>query len=254
MRLLLSLCVASVISALACADDAPAKKQFYELRQYRLKSEEQATELDAYLTKALIPALRRHGSGPIGVFREVKPSDNPVRFVLIPYESADQVALAVPALSKDETYQAAAADYLKKKDAAFTRIRSELLHAFDCMPQLKVPAQTEGNKDRVFEIRIYESATEQLGDLKVEMFNAGEVPIFLDCGIMPVFLGQAVVGDLLPSLTYMTVYDSMEAKAEAWSKFPKHPDWKKLKVVPKYQGTVSKIHKWELVPVEGSQL
>ncbi len=254
MRLLLSFCVAAVTSALVCADDVPTKKQFYELRQYQLKSEGQAAELDAYLTKALIPALRRHGSGPVGVFREIKASENPVRFVLIPYGSADKVAMAVPALSKDKTYQEAAAGYLKKKDAAFTRIRSELLHAFDCMPQLKVPSQTEGNKDRVFELRIYESATEQLGNLKVEMFNAGEVPIFLDCGIMPVFLGQAVVGDLLPSLTYMTVYDSMEAKAEAWSKFPKHPEWNKLKVVPKYKGTVSKIHKWELVPVDGSQL
>ncbi|MFC1758262.1 NIPSNAP family protein [Planctomycetota bacterium] len=254
MRLFLSVCLTVVASTLALADDAPKKKQFYELRQYQLTSDAQDAELDTYLTNALIPALRRHGAGPIGVFREIKPSDHPVRFVLIPYDSADQVAAAVPALKKDDQYQKDAAEYLSKKNAAFKRIRSELLHAFDCMPQLKVPSQTKDDQDRVFELRIYESATEQLGDLKVEMFNAGEVPIFLDCGIVPVFLGQAVVGDLLPSLTYMTVYDSMEAKAEAWSKFPKHPDWKTLSKLPKYKGTVSNIHKWELVPVKGSQL
>jgi hypothetical protein len=243
-----------VMSTLVFSADGDSKKQYYELRQYQLKSEDQSAELDAYLTKSLIPALRRHGSGPVGVFREITPSDSPVRFVLIPYDSAEQVAGSVQALAKDQTYQTAAADYLANKDAAFNRIQSELLLAFDCMPQLKVPQQTENNAARVFELRIYESPTERLGELKVEMFNAGEVPIFLDCGIMPVFMGQAIVGDLLPSLTYMTVYDSMEAKAEAWGKFPKHPDWLTLKDVPKYSGTVSKIHKWELVPVDGSQL
>jgi len=122
------------------------------------------------------------------------------------------------------------------------------------MPRVKIPELTRQNRDRVFELRTYESPTEHLGDLKVEMFNSGEVPIFLDCGILPVFLGQAIVGDLMPSLTYMTVYSSMEAKAKAWGKFPKHPDWLKLKEIPKYKGTVSKIHKWILVPVKGSQL
>ncbi|MCA9211956.1 MAG: NIPSNAP family protein [Planctomycetales bacterium] len=252
MKLFLAVLISTIVGSAAIADDGATKKQFYELRQYQLKSEEEAGKLDTYLAEALIPALRRHGAGPVGIFREIKPSENSVRFVLIPYDSADKVAMAIPALLKDSEYQKVAADYLANKDAAFTRIRTELLHAFDCMPQLKKPKQ--GQNDRVFELRIYESATEQLGDLKVEMFNAGEVPIFLDCGIEPVFLGQAVVGDLMPSLTYMTVYDSMEAKAEAWSKFPKHPDWLKLKDVPKYQGTVSKIHKWELVPVAGSQL
>ena len=35
------------------------------------------------------------------------------------------------------------------------------------------------NKNRVYELRTYESAHEKLGQLKVDMFNNGEVPIFL---------------------------------------------------------------------------
>lgn len=254
MRRFMAACLVMLVSTSVHSNEVDTKKQCFELRQYRLKSNDGAADLDEYLTQALVPALRRHGSGPVGVFREIKTSDTPVRFVLIPYDSIEQVASCSKSLATDEEYQSAAESYLTNDEAVFSRIRSELLVAFDCMPQLKVPEQTKDNSDRVFELRVYESSTERLGELKVEMFNSGEVPIFLDCGIIPVFMGQAVIGDLLPSLTYMTVYDSLEAKAAAWKKFPKHPDWLTLKEVPKYKGTVSKIHKWELVPVEGSQL
>ena len=60
----------------------------------------------------------------------------------------------------------------------------------DCMPLLKVPKNQLENHDRVFELRVYESANERLGDLKVHMFNNGEVPIFLDCGIQPILSGK----------------------------------------------------------------
>ena len=80
------------------------------------------------------------------------------------------------------------------------------------------------------------------------MFNSGEVPIFLDCGIQPVFMGRVLAGPKMPNLTYMTVYDDEARLKEAWSKFGPHPDWKKLSSVAKYKGTVSKIHKKLLSP------
>jgi hypothetical protein len=256
--MLSTLVVATILFTLAftAAADSNEGKQYYELREYRLKSAEAAKQVDAYLTGALVPALSRLGVGPVGVLREIEEKAEPIRFVLISYDSLDHIATAAARLAEDEAYQEAAAEYLSTppEHTPLQRIRSELLVAFDCMPRLIVPELTAQNQDRVFELRTYESPTERLGELKVEMFNAGEVPIFLDCGIIPVFLGQALVGDVTPSLTYMTVYPSMQAKAEAWKKFPVHPDWINLKDVPKYKGTVSKIHKWELVPVEGSQL
>jgi hypothetical protein len=134
------------------------------------------------------------------------------------------------------------------------RIESELLIGFDCWPQVAVSEQAKAQQPRLFELRTYESATEQLGHLKVEMFNSGEVDIFLDCGIDPVFMGQAVIGDKLPNLTYMTVYDNAAARDAAWQKFLAHPDWQTLKAVAKYQGTVSKIHKSDWVPKPYSDL
>ena len=117
-----------------------------------------------------------------------------------------------------------------------------------------MPKQKEDGRARLFELRIYESPTEKFGALKVEMFNSGEVPIFLDSGIMPVFMGQALIGDKMPNLTYMTAYDGEAERKAAWKKFVAHPDWQTLKAVEKYQGTVSTIHKSDWRPKSYSQL
>ena len=44
------------------------------------------------------------------------------------------------------------------------------------------------------------------------------------------------------------------ALAAGWKRFAEHPDWKKLREVKKYIGTVSKIHKSNWEPKPYSQL
>ncbi len=225
--------------------------EYYELSQYQGIDPARMGELDAYFEKALLPALKRQGIENVGVFAESAPAgDKTSMYVLLTLKDAQQVAGYRDALAKDAEFQKAAEAYLATdpKAPVFQRIRSELLLAFDCMPKLKVPAQKQANKDRLFELRVYESSTERMGTLKVEMFNKGEVPIFLDSGIQPVFFGQCVVGDRMPNLTYMTVYDNSEVRDAGWKKFLAHPDWKVLSGVEKYKGTVSKIHKTDLLP------
>ncbi|MEM9646013.1 MAG: NIPSNAP family protein, partial [Planctomycetota bacterium] len=96
--------------------------------------------------------------------------------------------------------------------------------------------------------RLYESANERLAATKVDMFNQGEVPIFLDCGIQPVFIGKCLIGPQRPSLTYLTVYPDDAARLKAWKAFSSHPDWKVLRAKPVYANTVSHIDKLVLTP------
>lgn len=247
------LCVACVSESLA--DHHEGEKQFIELRYYQLKSADAAKATDDYLVKALVPALNRAGSKSVGIFREEEEQIEPIRLVVIAHNTVGDFAAVGKKLVADEAYQSAAAGYLAltKNENPLIRIRSELLHSFDCWPKLKVPAESKLD-GRIFELRIYESSNERMGNLKVEMFNAGEVPIFLDSGVMPVFMGQAIVGDKMPNLTYMTVYKDQAAKDKGWDNFRQHADWKVLSKVEKYKGSVSKIHKLNLVPVKGSQL
>ncbi len=267
------LCLGVPMTArVSAADPANAKnKHVLELRTVTLKNDAAVEAFDKYASEALIPALNRLGIQPVGAFKMTaeqpapaagapKPDASIVQLpkvlLLLPGKDVETIAMANERVAADKQYQAAASEYLKTPSdkPVIDRISSELLISFDSWPQVKVPKQKTENKKRIFELRTYESPTEQLGHLKVEMFNSGEVPIFLACNIQPVFMGQAVIGSVMPNLTYMTCYDDTAELTAAWARFREHPDWKVLKDVPKYQGTVTNIHKSNWEPTSYSQL
>jgi hypothetical protein len=256
-----SICGCVLASKGIAQEKATMEKQVLELRTYTLVDEKAEAKLDEYLESALIPALLRQGLGPIGAFDQSPPaagvdSSEIQVLLLIAGPSVEAIAGAAEKLIGDSDYQSAAADYhnIPAKQPIIKRIRSELLMSFNCWPQVVMPKQKEANSARLFEMRVYESPTEHFGELKVEMFNSGEVPIFLDCKISPVFMGQALIGDMMPNLTYMTVYDDDATRKKCWADFSAHPDWQVLKAVKKYEGTVSKIHKSDWLAKSYSQL
>lgn len=243
--------------------NAENTKQLYEVRRYVLSDVDNFAAVSNYLSKSLKPALNRAGLSPIGLMTNVNDdgsladkTNKPTLAVIIPINEAETIATLNAKVSNDADYLQSADDYLSTpvKSPLVSRIEGELLVAMDCMPELIVPSGSVENDDRVFELRLYESATEKLGNLKVDMFNNGEVPIFYDCGIIPIFIGQAVVGGQTPSLTYLSVYPNDEARLEAWKQFRVHPDWKVLSKEPKYAGTVSRIDKYILRPLSGSEM
>ena len=88
----------------------------------------------------------------------------------------------------------------------------------------------------------------------MQMFNAGEVPIFRRSGLTPVFFGETVIGAGMPSLTYMLVFPDMRARDAAWGVFGRDPEWKSLSGDPQYQDNVSAITDVILQPTAYSQL
>jgi hypothetical protein len=253
------------LTATAAEPDHSMKREYYELRAYRLKAGAGHKLLDAYLEKALIPALNRAGIKPVGVFmqeerKDVAPSnearDNSVLFVLIPHPTLDSVASTVARLNADAQYQQAGAEYLQspKDKPAFDRIDSWLMLAFAGMPKLELAAYSRERKPRMFELRTYESHSEVKALKKVEMFNAGEIDTMREVGLAPVFYGQALAGPNLPHLSYMTSGENDELHQKHWDAFGKHPVWNKLKNDPQYADTVSKITRRFLTPLPYSQI
>jgi hypothetical protein len=137
-------------------------------------------------------------------------------------------------LAADAEFLAKGADFINAPASApaFKRMESSLLLAFQGMPHIETPVQTPG---RVFHLRTYESPSVKTGLKKIEMFNdAGEIKIFREVGLNPVFFGQTLIGTKMPNLTYMLVFkDAAEHKA-AWGKFGAHPEWRRLKGMPEY--------------------
>jgi hypothetical protein len=229
--------------------------EFYELRVYELNDEKQQKLVEDYLENAAIPALNRYGVKPVGVFTELQPIGQTKIFVLITYSSLNQFNDIERKLDNDSDYKIRAVSYLNApaESPAYGRIQSSLLKAFKNMPHLVVPA----TKDRIFELRQYQSASEAAGKKKIEMFNdEGEIDIFKRLGFNPVFWGETIIGPLRPNLTYMVTFDDLEAKAAHWKAFGSDVQWKKISSVPDYADAllVNKITSILLKPVHFSQV
>ena len=230
-------------------------REYYELRTYTLANEAQQQLVEDYYKNAAIPAYNKIGSKHIGVFTEMKPEGQTKIYVLIPYNSIDDFAGSAAKLAKDSSYLKAADAYLNAPATApaYQRIESALFEAFQKFPALKISA----GKPRMFELRRYESPSEVAGKKKIEMFNdAGEINIFLQKGLTPVFFGESIVGENRPNLTYMLQFDDMANHDTAWKAFGTSDEWNKLKSIPEYADAkiISKITATFLVPAAYSQI
>lgn len=234
------------------------KSEYYELREYTFKTEEQQTLTETFWQNAGLAAYNRLSSRPVGLFREVTPTGAVSKLiVLIPFKSLKEFTEVQDKLARDSAYQNNGAAYLKAdaKNPAYERIQSSLLVAFDSIPKLEIPKAAAKNETRIFELRRYESATEYAGKQKVKMFNSGgEIAIFRKSGIIPVFFGETLIGEKRPNLTYMCTYKDMEERGRVWKNFSNDPEWKTLSKLPEYANTVSTITATFLTPLAFSQI
>jgi hypothetical protein len=248
--------VATLCSAAAglTADPKPGAPELYELRTYGLKPAKQPV-LDEYLSKAYLPAAKRHGAGPVGVFAEDAGKDLVRVHVLVVHQSGDGVTALPAKLAGDAEYQAAAATHLgaKAADPVYVRIESSVLAAIAGMPKLERP---DTSKPRLLNLRVYESHNERAAAKKVEMFEKGELAIFRKVGLTPVFFASAVAGAAMPNLTYLLVFPDDAGRQAAWNKFRADPEWLKLKAIPEYadKEIVSKITNKVLTPAAYSEI
>ena len=95
----------------AAGISASTGREFYELRTYTLKNEQQQKLVEDYFKDAAIPALNRLGTKNVGVFTELKPAGQTKLYVLIPYSSLDDFIMVKDKLAKDNVYQEAAKPY-----------------------------------------------------------------------------------------------------------------------------------------------
>ena len=247
--------LAAGASALPFASTAPAQavREYYELRIYELRNGSKRSVVDTYWKDAMIPALNALGVRNVGVFTEMGQPEPPKLYVLLSYTSLDQWTQARQQLEQQPSYQRNSTAYFEQgtpESPNFMRYESSLMYAFEGLPQMKVPEQTE----RIFELRIYESFDEDAARRKVAMFNDDELAIFDATGLHTVFFGETLIGDKLPQLTYMLVFDDMAERDQNWQAFIEHPDWQRVSQLPEYADSVSRVNRTFLVPTDYSQV
>ncbi|MGA9585316.1 MAG: NIPSNAP family protein [Terracidiphilus sp.] len=228
-------------------------REFYQLRRYALQSGPQAAMTEKYISEALIPALAKR-AGPVGAFRLDIGPETPTFYVLIPILAPAMAGALELELAQDADYVKAAEPFWIAPEAspAFLRIDSSLLVAFDGWPRITPPAKAK----RIFQLRTYESPSYRDHVLKVQMFHSGEFEIFRNAGFQMVFFGDTLIGQRMPSLTYMLSFaDSADLDAK-WNVFRNDPAWKKLSADPRFafEAIVSNITNLVLSPLAASQV
>ncbi len=219
-------------------------KEFYQIKIYSLKNNEQVARVDSFLRTAYLPAVHRLGIQKTGVFKPIANDTATVKkiYVWIPFKTLKQFEKTTAQLEKDETYLTEGKSFLQAdfNNAPFVRVESVLLHAFDKQPKYEIPNLQSSVTDKVYELRSYESATDYLFAGKVRMFNAGgETALFKRLGFNAIFYASVISGAQMPNLVYMTSFENMEQRNAHWKTFGSDPEWKTLSALPEYKNTVS---------------
>ncbi len=236
------------------AGAAAGNREFIELQYYHFASADKRIQYDAFMAGAAVPALNRLGIDRVGVFENTDGKDQTL-YVVMPHASLASFATATRRLMADEQFLAAGKDVLGcgKKDPVYQRFVTCLMASFDAVPKLEPPAEKKDT--RLFQLRIYESHNVERALKKIAMFNeGGEVALFREAGMNPVFFGETLAGTKMPNLTYMITFDDEAAQKAGWKKFISGDGWKKLKSDPAYKDTVSNITNLVLKPTPASQL
>lgn len=231
-------------------------QQYLEWIKYTLPGGSNKGRVEKYYRDAAIPALNKLGINNVGVFNVMYGPNSPSLYVLIPHDSMESLMTYQQKLLDDSTYLNAAKDFNESdiSNPAYLRIEKSLMLAFAGMPKVESPAISIGAQ-RILEVRIYESHNYIKAQKKIDMFNnAGEIQVFRDTGLTPVFFGETLFGELMPNLTYMVAFKDMKARNENWDKFRTSDGWAAIKDLEEYKETVSNITDIILRPAGCSQI
>jgi hypothetical protein len=222
---------AAGLAGAAMAEET-AKSQYFALSYYYMRSGPQVDRTTKYLSDAYLPAAGRAGVKISGFFSPVIGERSPFILSLAVYSSASAIETASMHLAEDKEFQKGWDDYNIIGDPAYTRMETALLRAFDGIPQLIVPPTDAKRAARTFELRTYESPNEKAARRKMKMFEDGEAGVFRRLGMSPVFFGQRIFGQNMPSLTYMLAFDDLASRERLWKDFGADAEWRKLRAQP----------------------
>jgi len=238
-----------------------AQKEFYQLKIYHIKTAQQEEKVDAFLKQAYLPALHRAGITKIGVFKPIYPTDvaptERLIYVFVPFRSFDGIAKLEQQLTKDQTYRNDGKPYLEAlyTEPPYERLEIILMNAFDGHPKFTLPQLKSALKDRVYELRSYESHTEAIAKNKIEMFNKGdEIGLFKRLNFNAVFYAEVVAGSRMPNLMYLTTFENKADRDAHWKAFSADTFWKTLSAMPQYKNNVSKNDTKFICPTEYSDI
>ena len=202
--------------------------QIQEWRIYNFQMGGNAAKLDKLMTDILLPLYREMGI-EVGCFKENNPNQPAPYYYLFVYPSFDAYLNVNDKLLKNSAFVEAMKEDATAPRPMFFRYDSYLCRPFEAWKKVTPVAGKT-----IFEWRKYDSANIEAGTRKVQMFNQGEIAVFLECGVNPLCFGQIIAGKDMPGLIYVTHYNDMADREASWSKFGSHPEWQRMRAAPEW--------------------
>lgn len=204
----------------------PASKIFV-VRNYLLKNGTQPARLHQFLKSALIPAIKEAADAPpMGVFDGLIAPNMPQVMTIAGFPSFGHWQAAESKLNESADLNKALAAWEQPDEAPYESYSERVLAITPFSPPIGAPAE---GKPRIFELRVYHSPTRRQLTALNDRFAGPEIAIFHRCGIFPILYTNALTGDNLPNLTYLTPFESLEAREKAWATFGADPEWVKVR-------------------------
>jgi tRNA threonylcarbamoyladenosine modification (KEOPS) complex Pcc1 subunit len=223
--------------------NASSSREIYQLIVYHFNAKDQESRIDQYLKDDLLPFLHTQKIKSVGVFFPIAndtATDKKI-YVLVPIKDLDklpelQQKTAQMVSEKSSAYSSSLFD-----NPPYTRMENIIIQSWEMYPTLQQPRLTTQLADHIYELRSYESATEQYYRSKVKMFNqGGEIFLFARLQFNAVFYGDVIAGSRMPNLMYMTSFDNMASREAHWKSFKDDAKWKELSANPEYQHNVKR--------------
>ena len=228
--------------------EAEQEREIYEWRIYSLNGEDQ--RLDKFLQNVFIPAYNRKGV-KVGAFKSIQ-KDNK-RFVLLIHKNLMEYNRVRHEVMADKQFLSAAQSFYDSTapNPAYSNFETYLGEAFHVWPALTKPDK----KYKVFEFRVYHGPNEDANKRKIAMFeNRDAINIFEKVGVHSVFYGNIMAGPQMPAMMYLTCFESVEQRNQAWDDFKATSQWAAMKKMPKYAYTATRNIKLLICSMEYSQI
>ena len=228
-RLLFTLLTGAIMTCFVLKSEAQVNDgQIQEWRVYDFKMGGSAARLDKLMTDILLPIYKEMGV-EVGCFKEINPNQPVSYYYLFVYPSLDSYMKANDILLKNSAFVEA-----MKQDAAANRQMFFRYDSYLCRPFEAWKKITPMTGKTIFEWRKYESANIEAGTRKVQMFNEGEIDLFVKQGINPFCFGQIIAGKEMPGLIYVTQFKDMADREASWAKFSSSSEWQTMRVDSKW--------------------
>lgn len=206
--------------------------QILELRYYYLRNttDNMRGRTTEFLRAAHMPALQKAGATATGAFTSSIAPGAPFILTVASFPSIAAYGTTMQSMKENAEYQKSLLAY-NQAGLGYVRMQSSLLRGFPGFPGVVVPS-APASGSRLYELRRYESNSSTSLERKIRMFDEGETALFQKVGMVNVFFGETLVGDMMPNLVYMVGYDNMAAREKVWRDFVTSDEWKKMSTQP----------------------